>query len=279
VGILDRFSFDVRFFVEIERFDRHLEKLRRGPEEQRVQFLSICSPNYLHDAHIRLALRVGATAICEKPLVINPWNLDALEQLELDTQRRVFTVLQLRLHPAIVKLKAEMQAQAATAPHEVSLTYVTARGRWYDVSWKGSEERSGGLVTNIGIHLFDLLIWIFGAPRRSEVHLREPRRAAGFMELERARVRWYLSAEAEDLPFPAQPGGRTSFRSMVIDGREVDFTDGVGELHTRAYEEILAGRGFGISDARPSIELVHQIRTAAISDGVDVLRPIPMRRA
>ena len=274
VGVLDHFSFDVRFFTEIERFDRHLEKQRRGSEAQRVHYLSICSPNYLHDAHIRLALRVGADAICEKPLVINPWNLDALEELELETRRRIFAVLQLRLHPRLVRLKAHMDAGAATGPHDVCLTYITARGRWYDVSWKGSEERSGGLVTNIGIHLFDLLIWMFGPVRRSEVYVREPRRTAGFVELERARVRWLLSAEASDLPFTAQPGQRASFRSMVVDGEEVEFTDGLSELHTRAYEEILAGRGFGAADARPSIELVHRIRCTPVSG--DVQAPHPM---
>jgi len=274
VGILDRFSFDVRFFTEIERFDRHLEKLRRGPEAQRVHFLSICSPNYLHDAHVRLALRVGADAICEKPLVINPWNLDALEELEIETRRRVFTIQQLRLHPALVRLKEQIHATPKDGGHDVSLTYVTARGGWYDISWKGSEERSGGLVTNIGIHLFDLLIWLFGRPLKTEVHLREQRRGAGFIELERARVRWLLSAERDDLPFVAQPGQRTSFRSMVVDGQEIEFTDGVADLHTRAYEEVLAGRGFGIADARPSIELVHRIRSMPVS--TEIHPPHPM---
>lgn len=274
VGILDRFSFDVRFFTEIERFDRHLEKLRRGPQSERINFLSICSPNYLHDAHIRLALRVGADAICEKPLVINPWNLDALEELEVETHRRIFTILQLRLHPELVRLKAHMEAEASKATHEVCLTYITARGLWYDVSWKGSEERSGGLVTNIGIHFFDLLLWMFGPVRKSEVYLREPRRSAGFIELERARVRWFLSADAFDLPFTALPGHQTSFRSIVIDGHEVEFTDGFTDLHTRSYEEILAGRGFGTKDARPAIELVHQIRLAPVARDVDAPHPL-----
>lgn len=265
VGILDRFSFDVRFFTEIERFDRHLEKLRRGPETERVRYVSICSPNYLHDAHTRLALRVGADAICEKPLVINPWNLDALEELELETHCRIYTILQLRLHPALAQLKAELESAGSSRPHEVSLTYVTARGPWYDVSWKGSEERSGGLVTNIGIHLFDLLIWLFGPARRCEVHLREPKRTAGFLDLERAAVRWFLSAETADLPVSAQPGQRASFRSMIVDGREIEFTEGFTDLHTRSYEEILAGRGFGTKDARPSIELAHRIRSTSVS--------------
>jgi len=278
VGILDRFSFDVRFFTEIERFDRHLEKLRRGPQADRIDYLSICSPNYLHDAHIRLALRTGADAICEKPLVINPWNLDALEGLERETHRRIFTILQLRLHPALLALKAQLNAPSASAHHEVSLSYVTARGPWYDVSWKGSEERSGGLVTNIGIHLFDLLLWLFGSQRQSKVYLREPRRAAGFVELERARVRWFLSADIGDLPFAPQHGRPTSYRSMVVDDREIEFTDGMSELHTRAYEEILAGRGCTTSDARPAIELVHEIRSTPVSADVSAPHPMLLRR-
>jgi UDP-N-acetyl-2-amino-2-deoxyglucuronate dehydrogenase len=262
VGILDRYPFDVRFFTEIERFDRHLNKLHRGPEAGRVDHVSICSPNYLHDAHIRLALRAGAHAICEKPIVINPWNLDALQELELETGRRVNTVLQLRLHPQLIALRERLMAEAVPEQHDVSLTYVTARGRWYDISWKGSDARSGGIVTNIGIHLFDLLLWLFGQVISCEVHVRGKRRIAGFLELERARVRWFLSTDLGDLPFPAEPGARTTFRSITVDGREVDFTEGLGDLHTRVYEEILAGRGFGIDDSRPSIELSHRIRHA-----------------
>jgi UDP-N-acetyl-2-amino-2-deoxyglucuronate dehydrogenase len=260
VGVLDRYSFDVRFFSEIERFDRHLEKLRRGAEVHRVHYVSICSPNYLHDAHIRLALRVGADAICEKPLVINPWNLDALRELEQETGGRVNTVLQLRLHPQLMALRETLAQERPAAPHEVCLTYITARGRWYDVSWKGSEERAGGIVTNIGIHFFDLLMWLFGPVTGCEVHLRDQRRVAGFLALERANVRWLLSAEASDLPFPAEPGVRTTFRSIAVDGRDVEFSDGFTDLHTRVYEEVLAGRGFGIEDSRPSIELSHRIR-------------------
>jgi UDP-N-acetyl-2-amino-2-deoxyglucuronate dehydrogenase len=277
VGVLDRYSFDVRFFKEIERFDRHLEKLRRGPADERVHVVSICSPNYLHDAHIRLALRVGADAICEKPLVINPWNLDALEELERETGRRIYTILQLRLHPILLKLRGDIAA-AGAAKHDVSLTYVTARGPWYDVSWKGAEERSGGLVTNIGIHLFDLLLWIFGDVEQSQVHLREPRRAAGVLELQRARVRWFLSAEASDLPFPAVPGRRTSYRSMMVDGREVEFSEGMTDLHTAAYREILEGRGFGTADARLGIELVHRIRTAPVTGSFDPSHAIAAHR-
>jgi UDP-N-acetyl-2-amino-2-deoxyglucuronate dehydrogenase len=194
VGMLDQFGFDTRFFTEIERFDRHLEKLRRGPEEQRVHYVSVCSPNYLHDAHCRLALRVGADVICEKPLVINPWNLDALQSLEQETGRRINTVLQLRLHPKLLALKEKL-AQATTTGqiHEVNLTYITARGYWFDTSWKGSPEKSGGVATNIGVHFFDLLLWLFGAVSESRVYLAESRRMSGSIELSRARVKWFLS--------------------------------------------------------------------------------------
>jgi UDP-N-acetyl-2-amino-2-deoxyglucuronate dehydrogenase len=264
VGILDRYSFDVRFFTEIERFDRHLEKLRRASDEERVHYMSICSPNYLHDAHIRLALRVGAEPICEKPLVINPWNLDALQELERETGLRVNTVLQLRLHPAVLAFRDSLSRDESHR-HQVTLTYVTARGRWYDTSWKGSDERSGGVVTNIGIHFFDLLLWLFGGVESSQVHVREPKRAAGTLALAHADVQWFLSAEASDLPFAASPGARTTFRSMTVDGQQLEFSDGFTDLHTRVYQEVLAGRGCGVDDARPSIELTYQIRRAPIS--------------
>jgi UDP-N-acetyl-2-amino-2-deoxyglucuronate dehydrogenase len=279
VGVLDRYGFDVRFFTEIERFDRHLEKLRRGPAPDRVDYLSVCSPNYLHDAHIRLALRVGAHVICEKPLVINPWNLDALQELEVETGRRVNTVLQLRLHPELVALRQKLATSRAAGPHDVCLTYVTARGPWYDVSWKGSEERSGGLVTNIGIHFFDLLIWLFGGVVASEVHLRDPRRVSGHLELERARVRWFLSADAADLPFAAEPGGKTTFRSITVDGAEVEFSEGFTDLHTRVYEETIAGRGFGIDDSRPSIELTYRLRQTPAAPVAGRLHPKVTARA
>jgi UDP-N-acetyl-2-amino-2-deoxyglucuronate dehydrogenase len=261
VGLLDKYSFDVRFFTEIERFDRHLEKLRRGPDSERVHVVSICSPNYLHDAHIRLALRAGGHAICEKPLVINPWNLDSLLDVEAETGKQVYTVLQLRLHPQLLALRDWIRATGNTQ-HDVCLTYCAPRGPWYDVSWKGSDERSGGIVTNIGIHLFDLLIWFFGRVTACEVHLREARRIAGYLELERARVRWFLSTDAADLPSATETGIRTTRRSIVVDEREVEFSDGFGDLHTRIYEEVLAGRGFGIDDSRPSIELSYRIRQA-----------------
>ena len=262
-GILDRYSFDCRFFTEFERFDRHLEKLRRGPAEGRVDYVSICSPNYLHDAHTRLALRVGAHAICEKPLVINPWNLDALEDLERETGGCVYTILQLRLHPALIALREELAA--TDRRHEVSLTYITSRGPWYDVSWKGSIDRSGGIATNIGVHFFDLLLWLFGPLVDCEVHLSEPSRMGGRLELRNAAVRWFLSTDRRDLPFSSQPGERTTFRSIVVDEREIEFTDGFANLHTRVYEATLAGSGFRIADARSSIELAHRVRHARVT--------------
>ncbi len=265
VGLLDQFSFDVRFFTEIERFDRHLEKLRRGPESERVQYVSICSPNYLHDAHCRLALRVQANAICEKPLVINPWNLDALQEIEAEYQGKINTVLQLRLHPALLALREKLNMNPSGHKHQVVLTYVTARGAWYHTSWKGYPDKSGGIATNIGIHLFDLLIWLFGKAETIEVNYSDPERMGGFLDLERAQVLWYLSINSKDLPFSVTPGSRSTYRSISIDGEEVEFTEGFADLHTRVYQETLAGRGFGIDDARPSIELVHRIRTTPVS--------------
>ena len=268
VGALDGYSLDTRFFPEIERFDRHLEKLRRGPEESRVHYVSICSPNYLHDAHIRMALRVGAHALCEKPIVINPWNLDALEALEQETGRRIFTILQLRLHPALIALRDRLNAQPEGRKHEVVLTYITGRGAWYHVSWKGIEEKSGGVAANIGIHFFDLLLWLFGKAQGVEVHQRDPRRITGFLDLERANVRWFLSVDTADLPFPPEPGKKTTHRSITVDGEEIEFTEGFTDLHTRVYQSTLEGRGFGISDARSSIDLVHTIRTSRLTSAV-----------
>ncbi|GAB4503712.1 MAG: UDP-N-acetyl-2-amino-2-deoxy-D-glucuronate oxidase [Anaerolineales bacterium] len=263
VGILDQFGFDVRFFTEVERFDRHLEKLRRGPEENRVHYVSVCSPNYLHDAHCRLALRVDADVICEKPLVINPWNLDALAEIEAETGHKINTVLQLRLHPALLDLKKRLQQQKGQ--RDVVLTYITSRGNWYHVSWKGQADKSGGVATNIGIHFFDMLIWLFGAAGDMRVYHADNKRMAGFIELEGARVRWFLSVDANDLPYPVHPGGKTTYRSITVDGQEVEFSEGFTDLHTEVYKETLAGRGFGIEDARPSIDLTYRIRTAEIS--------------
>lgn len=262
VGVLDRYFPEAKFFSEIERFDRHLEKLRRRGEAERLHFLSICSPNFLHDAHVRLALRVRADAICEKPLVISPWNLDQLAQLEEEYGGRVHTVLQLRLHPAMRALQARLLNQRERV--QVVLSYVTRRGPWYSVSWKGSESKSGGLAMNIGVHFFDILLWLFGRCQQSQVHLREPRRIGGVLELERARVSWFLSVEAADLPEAARQAGQCAYRSLTVDGQPVDFSEGFEDLHDQVYTEILAGRGFGIEDARPSIELVYRIRKSPI---------------
>jgi UDP-N-acetyl-2-amino-2-deoxyglucuronate dehydrogenase len=271
VGILDQFSFDVKFFTEIERFDRHLEKLRRGLEENRVHYVSVCSPNYLHDAHCRLALRIGADVICEKPLVINPWNFDALEELEAETKHRINTVLQLRLHPELVRLKQSLQAQGGQ--RDVVLTYITSRGSWYHVSWKGQPEKSGGIATNIGVHLFDLLLWLFGPVGNLRVYHSDSSRMSGFMELERARVRWFLSVDPRDLPSPVTLGGKTTYRAITVDSKEIEFSEGFTDLHTRVYEETLAGRGFGIVEARPSIELTYALRTAPLSPKDECVHP------
>ncbi len=272
VGVLDQYSFDVKFCTEIERFDRHLEKLRRGPDADRVHFVSVCSPNYLHDSHCRLALRVGADVICEKPLVINPWNFDALEELEAETKHRIHTVLQLRVHPELIKLKQTLQEQGGQ--HDVELTYITSRGPWYQVSWKGHEDKSGGVATNIGVHFFDLLLWLFGSTNGIKVYHSDESRMSGFIELEHARVRWFLSVDKNDLPFSAKAGGKTTFRSITVDGKEIEFSEGFTDLHTRVYEETLAGRGFGIKDARPSIDLTYAIRSAEISPKDELIHPL-----
>ncbi len=262
-GALDRFFEDTRFFTEIERFDRHLDKLRRGPAEGRVRWVSVCTPNYLHDAHIRLALRAGCDVICEKPIVVSPWNLDALKVIEGETGRRVFTVLQLRYHPAIVALRERVLASGSKI-HDVDLRYVTRRGPWYFVSWKGNEEKSGGLAMNIGVHFFDLLLWIFGAEKGLEVTRRDAATMEGTMVLERARVRWLLSVDPANLPAGADGKRRDVLRAFTVDGKEVEFSAGFEDLHTTVYREVLAGRGFGIDDAHPSIDLVHRVRHQAV---------------
>jgi UDP-N-acetyl-2-amino-2-deoxyglucuronate dehydrogenase len=264
VGLLDQYSPDIHFFTEFERFDRHLEKLRRGPEAGRVQYVTICSPNYLHDAHCRQALRIGADVICEKPLVINPWNLDALQELEQETGKRIHTILQLRVHPKLVELREKLRQTSPLHRFQVCLSYVTMRGRWYHTSWKGNVEKSGGLATNIGIHLFDLMLWLFGSAGESRVYHSEPTRISGYLELERADVQWFLSIEKADLPFAPEPGTKTTFRSITVDGEELEFTEGFTDLHTRVYEATFAGEGFGVEDARPSIDLVHRIRNAPL---------------
>jgi len=260
VGIMDRYFMNARFFTEFERFDRHLEKLRRRGEG--IDYLSICSPNHLHDAHARLALRVGADVICEKPLVLSPWNLDALQEIEDETGHRVFNVLQLRLHPAVQALREHVLASADR--HVVDLSYITSRGRWYFVSWKGQEQKSGGIVTNIGIHFFDMLLWVFGEVERSEVYRREDNRACGYLQLARADVRWYLSLDPVDLPDDARAADQTTHRSVLIDGQAFEFSQGFTDLHTRVYQDVLQGGGFGIDDARPAVELAYAIRNSIL---------------
>ncbi len=261
-GILDQHFQDVRFFTEFERFDRHIEKLRRQDAEKRIDYVSICSPNYLHDAHARFALRVDAHAICEKPLVLNPWNVDALSELEEESGRRIFTVLQLRVHPSLIEFRNRLQGSKAKTKRDIRLTYITSRGPWYMVSWKGQMERSGGLATNIGIHFFDLLMWLFGRVEHSEVHIATPTKTAGLLELQNARAKWFLSIDRSDLPPEAVEKGLSTYRSITVDGEEIEFSGGFTDLHTIVYRETLAGRGFGLADARPSIELAHQIRNA-----------------
>ena len=262
VGILDSFSHDIAFFTEFERFDRHAEKLRRQGEDQRIHYVSICSPNYLHDAHIRFALRIDADAICEKPLVLNPWNIDALEEIERESGRRIYNILQLREHKSIIALKEKVAAAEPGTKYDIDLTYITSRGRWYFTSWKGDVSKSGGVATNIGVHFFDMLIWIFGDVKHQEVHLSEDSKMAGFLELEKANVRWFLSVDKNDLPEQAKAAGKTTFRSITVDGEEFEFSDGFTDLHTIVYQQILAGKGFGLEDVRPAINLVYELRNA-----------------
>tara|TARA_B100000586_G_C20054379_1_gene403435 strand:- start:109 stop:1047 length:939 start_codon:yes stop_codon:yes gene_type:complete len=261
VGILDSFFPDCTFFTEYERFDRYLEKLKRGEKENQVRWLSICSPNHLHDAHVRTALRVGADALCEKPLVIRPWNLDALAEIEAETGRRVWTVLQLRVHPAIVSLKQELGSQLGSTKHRVDLTYITSRGQWYARSWKGIPHKSGGIATNIGVHFFDMLVWLFGPLEHIEIHVSNERTCSGVMELANASVSWFLSIDSLYIPKELQKQDQRTYRSIRIDDQEIEFSDGFFDLHTKIYERTLAGRGFGIEDARPSLEIVHKIST------------------
>ncbi len=264
VGILDSFSQNIAFFTEFERFDRHAEKLRRQGEDERLHYVSICSPNYLHDAHIRFALRIGADAICEKPLVLNPWNVDALAGFEQESGRKIYNVLQLRVHPSIIALKEKVAATKRKEKYHIDLTYVTSRGRWYFTSWKGDANKSGGIATNIGVHFFDMLMWIFGACIHQEVHVSEDKRMAGFLELEGANVRWFLSVDRQDLPPESVVAGKSTFRSIKVDGDELEFSDGFGDLHTLVYQDIMAGQGFGLEDARQAVDLVHTLRDSDV---------------
>ncbi len=259
VGIMDSYFPEADFFTEPERFDRHLDKLRR--EGQPVDYVSICSPNYLHDAHIRMALRNGAHAICEKPLVLNPWNLDKLTELEKETGRHIYTILQLRLHPTIMALKERAERWPADKVVDIDIRYITSRGRWYMYSWKGDLQKSGGVATNIGIHFFDMLVWVFGGLRSLEVHENGRQRASGVLALERSRVSWFLSIDEYDLPASVTAQGKRTWRCLTIDGEELEFSEGFTDLHTHSYQEILAGHGFRIETARPSVEIAQRIRT------------------
>lgn len=262
VGIMDSYFPDADFFTEFERFDRHLEKQKRLGNK--TDFVSVCSPNYLHDAHIRFGLRIGANVICEKPVVLNPWNIEALMEIEKETGRQVFTILQLRLHPAIVALKEKIAAAPAGKKHQINLQYITSRGHWYHTSWKGDVEKSGGIATNIGVHFFDMLIWIFGDVKSSSVTEHTAQTASGHLELEKADINWMLSIDANTLPEEAKAAGKRTFRTLTIDGEGFEFSDGFTELHTKSYEEILKGNGFPISETLKAIQLVHSIRNYKI---------------
>jgi len=262
VGVLDSYFPSADFFTEFERFDRHLDKLKR--KGQPVEFISICSPNYLHDSHIRFALRYGANAICEKPLVLNPWNLEALREIEKETGKRVFTILQLRLHPAIIALREKIQQGPAGEIYDVDLRYITSRGNWYQQSWKGDNSKAGGIATNIGIHFFDMLIWIFGPVMNVSVTQLQPDMASGSLVLERARVNWFLSINYDHLPEDVKRSNKRTFRTLTLGGKEIEFSEGFTDLHTQSYSEILKGNAFGLTDATPSIDLVYKIRNTAI---------------
>ena len=262
VGVMDSYFPDASFFVEFERFDRHIEKLKRSGTL--LDYVSICTPNYLHDAHIRMALRSGADAICEKPLVLNPWNVDALLDIEKESGKKIHTILQLRLHPSIIALKKKIESKNRDTKYDVDLTYITSRGKWYDISWKGDESKSGGIATNIGIHFFDMLGWLFGGVQENSVHLRKKDKSAGFLEFEKARVRWFLSIDEHSLTASIKTTGQRTFRSITIDDEELEFSSGFTELHTKSYQQILRGEGFGLVDAKESIKIAQNIRNNAI---------------
>ena len=268
VGILDSYFPSADFFTEFERFDRHIDKLRR--KGQKVDYVSICTPNYLHDSHIRFALRHQADAICEKPLVLNPWNIDALKEIERETGKNVYTILQLRLHPSIVELRDRVLKEDKV--HDFDLTYITSRGNWYHQSWKGEIQKSGGIATNIGVHFFDMLLWIFGELKSNVVHALTDTYAAGYLELERARVRWFLSINQNHLP--ANAAGKRTYRSMTLEGNEIEFSDGFTDLHTVSYQRIIGGEGFALDEARKSIQVVHDIRNQPIAPKQGDYHPI-----
>ena len=258
VGIIDSYFPEADFFVEFERFDRHIEKLKRAGTQ--IDYVSVCSPNYLHDSHVRFGLRQDADVICEKPLVLNPWNVDALEEKCRETGRKAYNILQLRLHPSVIALRRKVQEAPPGAVFDVELTYLTARGHWYYTSWKGDITKSGGIATNIGVHFFDMLQWVFGPVRENVVHIHAHDRAAGYLELEKARVRWFLSINADTLPPEVKARGQRTYRSLKIGGEAFEFSGGFEDLHTKSYEAILSGQGFPLKEARKAIEIVHDIR-------------------
>jgi UDP-N-acetyl-2-amino-2-deoxyglucuronate dehydrogenase len=262
VGIIDSYFPDASFFTEFERFDRYSDMLRRAGDKARIHYVSICSPNYLHDAHIRFALRIDANAICEKPLVLNPWNAEALKVLEEESGKKINTILQLRHHPSIIELKKKIDSDSKRKKYDIELMYITPRGKWYQYSWKGDVVKSGGVATNIGIHFFDMLLRIFGGVKENLLHISTPEKAAGLLELEKANVKWFLSLDKNDLPEKPKDNKQVTFRSIKINGEEIEFSGGFTDLHTISYREILAGAGFGINDCLPSIEAAFQIRNS-----------------
>ena len=278
VGVIDSFFPEAQFFTEFERFDRHVDKLRRARNDTNIDFVSICSPNYLHDSHMRFALRSGADVICEKPLVLNPWNIDGLLEIERESGHKISTILQLRLHPAIIALRDNVRAtKSANKKYDVDLTYITSRGNWYFQSWKGDEKKSGGIATNIGVHFFDMLHFIYGDLQENVVHLNVPTKAAGYLEYEHARVRWFLSLDVADVPTKKRQQGMRTFRSLVSNGEPVEFSDGFTDLHTKSYAEILAGRGFGLEENRVAVETVSLIRTSKILTSGKNMHPFIQR--
>jgi len=258
VGKIDSYFPNSDFFTEYERFDRHIDKLKR--KGTKIDYVSICSPNYLHDSHIRFALRQGADAICEKPLVLNPWNVDALKEIEIETGKKVYNVLQLRLHPSIIALKKKIEDGPKDKIYEVDLTYITSRGNWYFTSWKGEIEKSGGVATNIGVHFYDMLSWIFGPVTKNVVNINAKNKAAGYLELANARVRWFLSVDYNDIPIQIRETGQRTYRSITVENNEIEFSGGFTDLHTQTYQNILSGKGFGLEHAKNAIEIVHNIR-------------------
>lgn len=272
VGILDSYFPEADFFTEFERFDRHVEKMKR--QGIGMDYLSVASPNYLHDAHIRFGLRHGADVICEKPLVLNPWNADALQEIELETGRRVNTILQLRLHDAVAALKENIATVPTQHKFEVEMTYITGRGNWYHNSWKGDLSKSGGIATNIGIHFFDLLIYLFGDVEENVVHILEKNHAAGYVVFNRAKVKWLMSIDEQMIPEKYRTGGNRTYRSLVVDGVSADLSEGFTDLHTKSYQAILEGNGFSIAEARKAVLITHDIRTAKLYPGAKDKHPL-----